>query len=174
MFTFRLEQSLQFCIALILVVSTTVFAHGAGEEDKGFGNSKAGEHGAVCVRPGSEMRRIHMDLILHQRDKTVRKGMRDTTDSLKKCIACHVKYDAQHNPIPVNAEDQFCSHCHQEVAAQLDCFECHSTVPRKKTSALELNKANHIAYDLKLKQGNADLVQLISTLEQTQPQAEAK
>jgi len=134
MFTSQLER-----VFLILVFSfsmSNLFAHGTGDEDNGLGNSKAGEHGAICVRSASKMRRIHMDLILHQRDKTVRKGMRSTTDSLRKCIACHVKYDEKHNPIPVNAEDQFCSHCHKKVAAKLDCFECHSTVPREKTTSL--------------------------------------
>jgi predicted CXXCH cytochrome family protein len=81
------------------------------------------------VRPKDFMRRNHMELIKHQRDLTVRQGIRATSDSLAACIACHVKHDAAGKPIPVNAEGQFCNRCHEYLAVQPDCFGCHSTVP---------------------------------------------
>jgi len=82
-----------------------------------------------CIRPTEFMRRNHMELIKHQRDITVREGVRATSDSLAACIACHVQYDSKGHPIPVNAEDQFCDRCHDWLGVEPDCFGCHSTVP---------------------------------------------
>jgi hypothetical protein len=70
-----------------------------------------------------------MELILHQRDITVHTGVRSTKYSINDCVACHVSYTAEHNPIPINGEGQFCDTCHEYAAVHLDCFECHATVP---------------------------------------------
>ena len=47
--------------------------------------------GVKCVQPEDEMRRNHMNYILHQRDKTVHEGIRTEEYSLAKCIDCHVE-----------------------------------------------------------------------------------
>lgn len=168
MFISQFKRFSRFLAVLLVTTAVNnVLAHGDGDSAK-FGNSKAGEQGASCVRAGSEMRRIHMDLILHQRDKTVRKGMRDTTDSIKECIACHVKYDDKQQPIPVNAEGQFCSHCHKKVATNLDCFECHSTVPREKTASLTTSEVEAISMDIQ----NQALIEMISSLAETKSKVE--
>jgi [DsrC]-trisulfide reductase subunit J len=83
-----------------------------------------------CVRPTDFMRRNHMELIKHQRGITVHEGIRATKYSLAGCIDCHVQYDAQGRPVPVNAPGQFCDRCHERLAVELDCFDCHSPVPR--------------------------------------------
>jgi len=44
-----------------------------------------------CIQPEDEMRRNHMNYILHQRDITMHEGIRTETDSLAKCIDCHVE-----------------------------------------------------------------------------------
>ena len=47
------------------------------------------EQGAACVAPTAEMRRDHMKMLLHQRDRTVHQGLREPRFSLKNCVDCH-------------------------------------------------------------------------------------
>lgn len=82
-----------------------------------------------CVEPTDFMRRNHMEVIKHQRDETVHKGIRDTNHSLAGCVDCHVQYDAQQQPVPIDAPGQFCAACHEFTAVKLDCFQCHATIP---------------------------------------------
>ena len=87
--------------------------------------------GEKCVAPTDEMRREHMNMILHQRDVTMRQGIRGSKAkyALKDCIDCHAAYDEQNKPIPINAEGQFCESCHTYTAVSIDCFSCHRTTP---------------------------------------------
>ncbi len=85
-----------------------------------------------CVEPTPVMRRRHFEFIKHQRDLTVHQGIRGSKYSLAGCVDCHARHDAQGNPVPVNAEGQFCDKCHDYVAVEIDCFMCHSTVPGGK------------------------------------------
>lgn len=85
--------------------------------------------GEQCVAETNFMRRNHMDLIVHQRDETVIRGIRDEPFSLVECVDCHVQFDKQNDPIRVDAKDQFCSSCHEFVATKIDCFSCHAAVP---------------------------------------------
>ena len=82
-----------------------------------------------CVRPTDFMKRNHFEMIKHQRDVTVRQGVRDTKDSLAQCVDCHASRDAAGKAVPVNAEGQFCEGCHEYVAVKIDCFSCHTSVP---------------------------------------------
>jgi hypothetical protein len=82
-----------------------------------------------CVEPTDYMRRNHMEVIKHQRDETVHSGIRSTKHSLAGCVDCHVSTAPDGAPIPVDAEQQFCSACHEFAAVRLDCFGCHATVP---------------------------------------------
>ncbi len=93
------------------------------------GSAKAAKL-SQCVEPTDFMRRNHMELIKHQRDETVHKGIRATSHSLAGCIDCHVQYDAQRQAVGVNDPGQFCAGCHQFTAVSLDCFQCHATVPQ--------------------------------------------
>lgn len=79
--------------------------------------------GGECVKDTQWMRKNHMHLLKHQRDETLRKGIRDDQISLKNCIDCHasVKDDSV-----IAREDSFCVACHKYEAVKLDCFECHS------------------------------------------------
>ena len=85
--------------------------------------------GESCVAETDFMRRNHMDLIVHQRDETVIRGIRDEPFSLVECVDCHVQRDAKNDPIRVDAEGQFCASCHAFVAAKIDCFSCHAAIP---------------------------------------------
>ncbi|QFY89775.1 hypothetical protein D5125_09900 [Magnetovirga frankeli] len=93
------------------------------------GTSKAEQAGATCVRPTEEMRRYHMDLIQHERDRTVREGIRVTDGSLAGCVDCHSRQDANQQPVAIDAEGEFCQGCHGFTAVNITCFQCHSSVP---------------------------------------------
>lgn len=83
----------------------------------------------TCVEDPGVMRRNHMDFLAHQRDATLREGIRGTKHSLKECISCHVQKGQDGTMLPVNAEGQFCQTCHTYAAVSVDCFQCHATVP---------------------------------------------
>lgn len=81
--------------------------------------------GATCVAPTAEMRRNHMNMLFHQREETVRRGIRTTRFSLKGCVACH----ANPKTHSVLGKNGFCESCHAYAAVHIDCFECHSASP---------------------------------------------
>ena len=87
------------------------------------------ERGGACVAPTAEMRRDHMKMLVHQRDKTVRSGLRDSRFSLKNCVDCH----ASGATGSVLGNDGFCSSCHAYASVKIDCFECHSPLRQSKT-----------------------------------------
>jgi hypothetical protein len=80
------------------------------------------ERGEACVAPAEEMRRNHMKMLFHQRDRTMREGVRTTRFSLKGCVDCH----ASEKTGSVLGKDGFCSSCHEYAAVKIDCFECHT------------------------------------------------
>ena len=79
-----------------------------------------------CVEDPAVMRRDHPDLLGHQRDRTMREGIRTPRHSLKQCIACH----ANANTDSVIGEHGFCQSCHDYVSVRIDCFRCHSAKPK--------------------------------------------
>lgn len=85
--------------------------------------------GGQCVEDPAFMRRNHMTLLKHQRDDTLRGGIRTGNYSLKACIACH----ASQTSGSVNvASTNFCQSCHAYAAVKIDCFECHANKPAVK------------------------------------------
>lgn len=123
-------------VTLLLLGAVGVLSGCSGESENlaVAGSSKAAKL-EQCVKPTDFMRRNHMELIKHQRDETVRKGIRATDHKLASCIECHVRHDAQGKPVPVNAPGQFCAACHQFVGEHLNCYQCHSPVPSDLESA---------------------------------------
>lgn len=93
--------------------------------------------GESCVEPVEVMRREHMALLFHQRDRTMYAGERDAGHSLTGCLSCHTRKNAQGEYIPVNAPGQFCEECHAYTALKMDCFDCHATTPGKAVASLE-------------------------------------
>ena len=90
------------------------------------------EKGDRCVADKDTMRRDHMKFLKHQRDKTVREGIRTTQYSLNECISCHA---SQKTGSVIGSNDNFCQSCHAYAAVKLDCFECHQAKPRVFTPA---------------------------------------
>jgi hypothetical protein len=78
-----------------------------------------------CVEATGLMRRDHMKLLMHQRDRTMREGIRAPRHSLAGCVDCH----ANARTGSVLGKDGFCQSCHSYTAVKLDCFECHSSKP---------------------------------------------
>jgi hypothetical protein len=66
-----------------------------------------------CVAPTDWMRANHQKLLLHERDDSVREGIRTVKNSLGNCKSCHTK------------REEFCDSCHEYIGAKLECFECH-------------------------------------------------
>ena len=88
--------------------------------------------GGQCVRDTQWMRKNHMQLLIHQRDETVRKGIRDDQISLKNCVECHASLK---DDSVVARDDSFCVGCHRYAAVKIDCFECHSS--KRKAALVE-------------------------------------
>ena len=82
-----------------------------------------------CVEPTEYMRRNHFELIRHQQDRAVYGGIRGTKHSIGGCVDCHVSYDAEGKPVEINGKGQFCNSCHEYAAVDMNCFDCHATVP---------------------------------------------
>lgn len=95
--------------------------------------------GEQCVEETGFMRKNHMDLLQHRRDETMHKGIRTKKHSLKNCFSCHVVKDADNKPVTVSNPKHFCRECHDYAAVNVDCFQCHSSVPGgKKTMGRKL------------------------------------
>ncbi|MBF0264302.1 MAG: Hdr-like menaquinol oxidoreductase cytochrome c subunit [Gammaproteobacteria bacterium] len=96
--------------------------------------SKAG--GDECVLPADEIRRLHPGLLKHDRNSTMREGIRTLSDgghlkgSLKACINCHaIKEDGKY--INTSNPNHFCTSCHVYAGVSFDCFQCHRDTPEK-------------------------------------------
>ena len=91
--------------------------------------------GGQCVAEPALMRRQHPDLLKHQRDETVHRGVRDPRSSLKGCVECHA---SKATGSVAAAKTDFCISCHSFVAVKVDCFGCHASKPQA-TAFLPLN-----------------------------------
>lgn len=108
----------------------------AGDDDRTMSGRvpvphKTDAKGDKCVEDAAYMRRNHMDLLKHQRDETMRKGIRTTQHSLKNCIECHAS--KQNNSV-IGSDKNSCQGCHSYMAVKTDCFECHSSKPKAAAS----------------------------------------
>lgn len=130
--------TLNLCLILVLLCSVK------GVSAEITGSSRAAEL-EQCVEPTELMRRNHMDMLIHQRDKTVHQGIRTKNHSLLECIACHAEKDTDGKFVAINAEGQFCQSCHAAVAVSMDCFQCHAAKPEPSKVMLESNLSIVIA-----------------------------
>ena len=124
-----------------------------------------------CVLPESEMRRNHMKHILHQRDETMHEGIRTRQFSLEECINCHAEKDEQGKYIRVEDKRHFCATCHTYASVNIDCFECHSDIPVRKSKLHTLRSSldprpssEHIADNL----ASGETLQLLTNEDEAQ------
>jgi hypothetical protein len=94
--------------------------------------------GEQCIADPALMRRSHMDMLRHQRDETVRQGIRGASASLKGCINCHAS--ARTGSV-AKAPTDFCVSCHSYAAVQIDCFDCHASRPAHQAAATAPSEA---------------------------------
>lgn len=80
----------------------------------------------TCVAPPDVMRRTHMKMLEHRRDRTVHQGVRGGDEALTRCLECHAN---KTTGAAIGAPDAFCQSCHQYVGVRLDCFDCHQGRP---------------------------------------------
>jgi len=86
------------------------------------------ENPGECIAPAEEMRRNHMEMLKHQRDRTMRQGIRGEKSSLNECINCH----ASKTTGSVTGKGGFCESCHSYAAVKLECWDCHQPKAGKK------------------------------------------
>lgn len=86
--------------------------------------------GKECVAPVDDIRKHHANYLSHQRDETMRRGIRTKKFSLKNCVDCHA------DPVTksVLGKDGFCESCHTYTATTIDCFSCHTDKATDKNS----------------------------------------
>ena len=118
-------------LAGIAVMAFSVFAYAdAGEKPSFAPNVPHPTNGTTeCVEDEDEMKKNHMEYILHQRDATVHQGIRTKTYSLKQCINCHVPENSE---VRFGDDKHFCSSCHNYAGVSIDCFQCHTDRPMGK------------------------------------------
>jgi len=90
--------------------------------------------GGQCVEPSDVMRRKHPQYLMHQRDDTLRGGIRGAKYSLKACIECHA---SPATGSVAAAPTNFCISCHSYAAVKVDCFECHTPRTDRSFSILQ-------------------------------------
>lgn len=118
-------RALVLCLSLVLAAGAAFAGDAAGRTPLPV--IEAAKQGTQCVADPAYMRRHHMDLLKHQRDDTVRGGIRGAKYSLKDCIDCHA---SQKTASVTKEETNFCVSCHSYAAVKIDCFECHTSKPR--------------------------------------------
>ncbi len=92
--------------------------------------------GTQCIDTPEVMRRTHMDMLKHQRDRTVHLGERGVKVTLNACIDCHAgKGAGAAAGSAVGNPQAFCESCHRYAAVKLDCFECHQPKPSQAAAA---------------------------------------
>ena len=84
-----------------------------------------------CVEDTATMRREHPDMLRHQRDQTMREGIRTRQHSLKGCVECH----ASAKTGSVLGQKGFCQSCHDYASVKPDCFGCHASKPKLAAGA---------------------------------------
>lgn len=121
-------------VAALLAISAVAVASSDELHESSAGRVAKPVHaagnGEKCVRDEAYMRRYHMEELKHQRNDTMRKGIRTTEFSLQSCVNCHA--DKKTNS--VLGKDGFCQGCHTYAAVKLDCFECHASKPKATTA----------------------------------------
>ncbi len=119
-------------VALFLLGLAALGASAAGDGRTPVPVIERAKAGTQCVGDPEFMRRNHPDLLKHQRDMTVRQGVRGAPYSLKTCVECHAS--RQTNSV-ARAPTDFCVSCHSYAAVKIDCFQCHASQPQGSSTA---------------------------------------
>ncbi len=133
------KRKLKLLLAgLILTLPLSLFAEGDLPTVPKAKEKATAEYG--CVNPVSDMRKNHMEYLLHQRDDTMHRGIRTKKYSLAGCIDCHVSADKNGDYAKFGESEHFCSSCHNYAAVTIDCFQCHNDKPQDAYPSQSSNK----------------------------------
>jgi len=121
----------QFAVLLYALIGFTLLSTSAVAETPLPTVPEPSDESLKCIHPEHEMRRNHMNYILHERDETVHEGVRNQPGSLAACIDCHVEPNDKGEIAGIESEEHFCNACHQYASVQIDCFQCHADRPQK-------------------------------------------
>jgi len=113
-------------LGLMLMVA---FPAVPAEERSRFGPEVPKGTGEAHPEGNAYWRRQHMEMMLHDRDRTVYDGDRDVTASLSGCFDCHAVKDEAGQPVVYQDKRHFCRTCHDYAAVKVDCFMCHRSTP---------------------------------------------
>lgn len=108
-----------------------------------------------------DMRKNHMEYLLHQRDKTVHEGYREKQFSLTGCIDCHNPKRKDGTYARVDGAEHFCSSCHTYASVSIDCFQCHSDRPEGDGSQHKFSSQPKLKNNIV--QLNKEIIQLIDS-----------
>lgn len=126
--SFVRRHAAPLALGLATLVAAVLLLRAVNEAPALPATDVAAENGQ-CLRPASQMRRVHMHLLRHERDAAVREGLRDSQARLERCVACHAARDASGRFASANDPQHFCRSCHDQVAVRIDCFSCHQSRP---------------------------------------------
>jgi len=118
----------------VLVALPLLLGGMAGEVARAAGPALDAARSGPCVEDPALMRRMHMEFLKHDRDDTVRRGIRTLKHSLAACVDCHA--NAKDNSV-LGSERHFCQGCHAYAAVKLDCFDCHASTARPATKSAQ-------------------------------------
>lgn len=123
------NKAVRLAMAAVLAALLTGFGGAASAGDGVPLPKLAKPQGERCIAPKDEMRRNHMDMLKHQRDLTMRDGVRGAKASWRGCVECHAAADPKVAGGKVRTLVPFCAECHRYAGVHLDCVQCHITVP---------------------------------------------
>ena len=125
---------LRRCVRSVSVATLLLAAAVAGGWAVAAGPTLDAARAGPCVEDPKLMRRTHMEFLKHDRDDTVRRGIRTLKHSLAACVDCHAS--AKDNRV-LGSERHFCQGCHSYAAVKVDCFDCHADTARPATKAAQ-------------------------------------
>ena len=121
----------RFLRTLLVLIGFTLLSTSALAETPFPTVHEPSDESLKCIHPEDEMRRNHMNYILHERDETMHEGVRKEPGSLAACIDCHVEPNSEGEIAGIESKEHFCNACHQYASVQIDCFQCHADRPQK-------------------------------------------
>ncbi len=116
----------------VILLSPHAFADQGGVPMPSIAKAYKGDK---CVEPADIMRREHMVFLQHQRDETMREGIRGNKYSFNACVDCHATADPKIAGGEIRTLRPFCTGCHQYAAVKPDCFACHNPTAPLDTSS---------------------------------------
>jgi len=124
------RRTLGAAVAALLLLGAGM----VGEPARAAGPALDAARAGPCVEDPKLMRRTHMEFLKHDRDDTVRRGIRTLKHSLAACVDCHAS--TKDNRV-LGSERHFCQGCHSYAAVKVDCFDCHADTARPATKAAQ-------------------------------------